>query len=92
MDGHIASCWCSRGRTSCKFQLASEAIFQHIGHCTHIVLTGVPSTLIKRLFLAPHNVFYVGIALQRFQKERGLLADGYPSRPALDAVLAALNS
>lgn len=31
-------------------------------------------------------------ALQRFQKANGLLADGYPSRPALDAVLAALGS
>ena len=31
-------------------------------------------------------------ALQRFQKANGLLADGYPSRPALDAVSAALGS
>ncbi|MEQ9315957.1 MAG: lytic murein transglycosylase [Henriciella sp.] len=31
-------------------------------------------------------------ALQRFQKSKGFLADGYPSRPALDQVLAALGS
>lgn len=31
-------------------------------------------------------------ALQRFQKANGLVADGYPSRPALDAVLAAAGS
>lgn len=31
-------------------------------------------------------------SLQRFQKANGLVADGYPSRPALDAVLAALGS
>lgn len=32
------------------------------------------------------------LALQRFQKANGLLADGYPSGPALEQVLAALGS
>ena len=31
-------------------------------------------------------------ALQRFQQANGLVADGYPSKPALNAVLAQLRS
>ena len=30
-------------------------------------------------------------ALQNFQKDRGMVADGYASKPALDAVLAAAS-
>ena len=31
-------------------------------------------------------------ALQAFQKDRGMVADGYASKPALEAVLAAAGS
>ncbi len=68
MDGHIARCRSSRGRASCEFQLTSQAIFEHIGHGAHMVLAGVPSALVQRLFLAPDDIFQLGVCLEGLEK------------------------
>ena len=58
-----------------------QFVVNRSGHPEHMVLRAVPGTLVHRLFLTPHQVFQIGIALQHFLetlfRERIKLLDAY---------------